>query len=338
MPLRLSLPSESTSFEDPRWRSFAINLLRVFVGTLAFLFAILLIVDPFDSGRSPVAIAEGVIDNAPRFSKASNGRDPQFDSAVFGNSHGQILHPRRLSELTGLKFVQMTVPGTAAAEQLVLLRWFMRHHPRIGAIVIAADEAWCTQEPSLPTTNPFPYWLYKGDWEYLSHLLSRPALTRVPRRLALAFGLMERSDPAGFIDYELPGGRTFVPPPLTAGSPVVPPVAFPKLEFPAVDRLAEAIADLPQDAALIVVRPPVFFTSVPAQGSSEAARLDQCQAAFERLLQSRARGGFLNFRVDSEMTRDPRNFLDASHYLSPLAKHVEAGIAAATDELRAKPR
>ena len=113
-------------------------------------FALVIAVDPYDSGRFGWLGIEGVSDESPRTANASRGRDPQFDSAVIGNSTGQLLSPAELSRATGARFVQLTVPGTGPREQIALLRWFARHHDRVGAIVIVTDSTWCTEESALP--------------------------------------------------------------------------------------------------------------------------------------------------------------------------------------------
>lgn len=101
-------------------------------------FGFVLLIDPYDSGRFGRGWISGIVDENPSTASASRGRDPRFNSAVIGNSHGQLIDPARLSSDSGLKFVQLTVPGSGPREQLTLLRWFMDHHPHIGAIVLTA--------------------------------------------------------------------------------------------------------------------------------------------------------------------------------------------------------
>ena len=84
----------------------------------------MLAVDPYDSGRFGILGITGVVDESPRTANASRARDPQFDSAVFGNSTGQLLKPSELSQLTGSSFVQLTVPGTGPREQLAIMDFF----------------------------------------------------------------------------------------------------------------------------------------------------------------------------------------------------------------------
>ncbi len=132
------------------------------------IFALVILVDPYDSGRFGFIGIKGISDESPRTANASRGRDPQFNAAVFGNSTGQLLKPAELSRATGVRFVQLTVPGTGPREQIALLRWFVRHHARADALVIVTDPVWCTDDPALPILNPFPFWLYSDSTSNIS--------------------------------------------------------------------------------------------------------------------------------------------------------------------------
>src|SRR6187455_1266356 len=98
--------SSSTSSSDHAVGSEAITWgrwLLAFLGAIAFgsavIFALVLIVDPYDSGRVGILGIEGVVDASPRTANASRARDQNFDSAVIGNSTGQLLKPSELSRL-----------------------------------------------------------------------------------------------------------------------------------------------------------------------------------------------------------------------------------------------
>src|SRR5262245_26823747 len=134
--------SSTSSSEWPAaaWRHWLATFLGVLVAVFGGLYAAVVLLDPYDTGRFAVLPSVGVVDGNPRTANASRGRDPQFDAAIFGNSAGQILDPRELSRLTGLSFVQMTVPGTRIREQLAMARWFQRHHRQIGAWVFVTDD------------------------------------------------------------------------------------------------------------------------------------------------------------------------------------------------------
>src|SRR5215831_9245801 len=160
---------------DDAWRGFATRFLAVFVAVLAVTLAFVILIDPYDSGRFPSLGIVGVSDTNQRTEYVSLGRSDKFNAAIFSDSHGQLLDPDRLTQTTGLSFVQLSVPGANAPEQLAVMRWFIRHHAHIGAIVLAADQRWCSENPQ--PWRLFPFWLYgDSDWDYLvSSLNSRSA-------------------------------------------------------------------------------------------------------------------------------------------------------------------
>ena len=106
------------------------------------------------------------------------------------------------------------------------------------ALVIGVDEQWCGQDATLPITNPFPFWLYGGDLQYLINALSSRSVAFAWRRLRLAGGSAERTDPSGYWNYEL-GRVPAFDPPGTDRTPVDLSPAPPReaLRFPALCAL-----------------------------------------------------------------------------------------------------
>jgi hypothetical protein len=146
------------------WRRW----LRVFCTTLGTgtvcLYAALVLIDPYDSGRFPGLGIVGFADENPRTAGVARARSTQFNAAIFGNSTAMRLDPNRLSSATGLSFVQLAIAGTGPEEQMALLRWFIVNHRRIGALVIDTDDnTWCTQEEAPPLLFQFPFWLYGSN-------------------------------------------------------------------------------------------------------------------------------------------------------------------------------
>src|SRR5580700_2687055 len=90
------------------WRRFALAFLTVFFGVIGSIYAALVAIDPYDTGRFPTPLKPGVLDGNQRTANASRGRDPRFNAAVIGDSRGQLLDPEKLSRTTGLEFVQLT--------------------------------------------------------------------------------------------------------------------------------------------------------------------------------------------------------------------------------------
>src|ERR1700730_14846153 len=132
--------------DDAAWRAVVVRFLVVFVAVLALTLALVMLIDPYDSGRFPSIGISGVSDVSQRTLNVSLGRSDTFDAAIFGNSHGQLLDPDRLTHAPGQSFVQLATPGAFAPEQLAMMHWFILHHSRIGALVLAADDRWCVED------------------------------------------------------------------------------------------------------------------------------------------------------------------------------------------------
>lgn len=312
------------------WRRFAIVFLGVFFGGLGSIYAFLLLIDPYDTGRFPTLLKPGVFDGGQRTANASRGRDPQFNAAVFGNSRGQLLDPAKLSAATGLSFVQLTTPGSGPKEHVTLMRYFLRHHPGVEAIVLSVDERWCGHDPSLPVIFPFPFWLYRGDIEYLAHLLSTRAITSAQNRIKLARGLVPPTDPRGYMDYESGRVRNFHPAAATAAVETGTAVPAKPVDtaFPALAELDAVLARLPAQTGFVIVMPPVYRAMLPRPGTQIAADLPACKAALAGRLVGRPRSGFLDYLVDGPIGRDPDNFMDQEHYRMNIARLIEARIVA----------
>jgi hypothetical protein len=341
------------------WRRFALLFVGVFAGVVGIAYAFIILVDPYDSARFPsfglrspydgttnrLADLTGSIptsgatfgdtDTSQRTSNVALGRLPRFNAAIFGNSHGQLLSPQRLSRATGLSFVQLTVPGSNVREQLAMMHWFIAHHSDIGAMVLAFDERWCVTDPALPLRTPFPFWLY-GDSNlvYLANALSTRSLRDSIRRVAAVFGSPAAVDPAGYADYEMGKAWTFKPGRRATAD------EFPtqnemssraETDFPGLVRLDAVLGEVPAATPVVIVMPPQFYTRLPPAGTPAAQFRDACK---ERIAARARRGAFIDFFVDSEIARSPENFMDDEHYRSNIAQIIEADIAAVLDGRR----
>jgi hypothetical protein len=291
-------------------------------------FVFIVVVDPYDSGRFPSIGLVGISDETQRTANVSLGRSSGFNAAIFSNSHGQLLDPARLTQQTGLSFVQLAIPGADAPEQLAMLHWFIRHHVRIGALVLAADTRWCVPNPH--PWSWFPFWLYgDSDFQYLINLLNTRAGGAAIRRIRHALRLIKPSDPRGYDDYErgIRPGYTFdfptPPPPPAFDTSAVDPGAYP---FPAIDRLAVELAAAPADTPIVILFPPEYYSELPREAAA-ASPIAACKARLARLASGAPRRGFLDYFVDSPMARDGGNFDDLEHYRARVARQLEADIA-----------
>jgi hypothetical protein len=331
----MSSSISSSDAIDPRWRGFVVVFVAasalLLAGTLGFLAAL----DPYDTGHLALVQRAGVAEQGPRTADASRGRDPRFDSAIFGNSHAQLLRPETLKDETGLNFVSLIVPGTYPKEQFVLIDWFMRHHTNPAAIIIGLDSNWCVD--SLNNDKPFPFWLYdQSSLAYLSGLLRFSALEHVPGRLALLLGKTTPARPDGYRNYgeDYRGYPGLLDKQLVGGRPEGS--INPRNLFPAADRLQKVLAGLSPSTRVVLAWPPVHIGAQPLPGSQAEATLSACHAAYAALAAERAETIVVDWAVDRPETRMDENFYDTSHYRDALAEVFQKEIAAALDAMEQK--
>jgi len=317
-----------TSDPSPGWnRCLAACLGALGIGAL-LLFAVVIAVDPYDSGRFGLFGIDGVDDRNTQTATVSRARDPQFDSAVIGNSTAQLLNPADLSQATGLRFVQLYLTGGSAREQLAVLDFFLRNHPRVGALVIVADPFWCGHERVAPRPGEFPYWLYgSSSLAYMARLLSWPAIEHVSQRISIGLGWRKRNDPDGFFSYEdiwLPGTFRDTNRPR---DPAPAATAAGRDNFPDIALLDDVVKRLPVSVSVVLVVPPTFNTTVAKPGTPAAAERETCNRALQRTVAGRPYSNFINYRIENALTRDLANFADHIHYRPIIASRMVKGIA-----------
>lgn len=342
--------SSSTSSSEPAdkpapaagWTRFSLTLLAAGALFALVFLVVAFLLDPYDTGRSPLGLKEGVRPQGPRTALASRGRDPQFTGAIFGNSHIQLISPDELRARTGIPFVSLIAPATTPKETLATIDWFLRHHrePPAKAIVIGIDNYWCTADATLPNEKPFPFWLLSRSLpEYVGGLMRFDLLEELSRRVSyLTSRKAERAPANGYWDYEAnyraqgydtnPEIRARLDRPQeTGGGNVAGP-------FPAAAALEQFMTTAPAETALILVRPPVYATALPEPGSRDAAADAACRSAFADLATRRPRTALVDWRTDRPELRDSALFFDHSHYRQPVARLVEADIARAIQDLK----
>lgn len=329
---------------DPGWRAFS----GWFGGTAAvvlggYLFLAYL-VDPYDSGRSPLVSGSGVRPQGPRMAAASRGRDPAFSGAVIGNSHIQLVSPQRLRDRSGIPFVQLSVPATSPAEQFAILGWYLRHHPEPEAVVIAPDEYWCTDDPALPNPKSFPFWLFADSTPaYLRGLMRFSVAQEVVNRLGRSLRRdPPRARPDGWSDYEDQYLGLAARDPHKAGeqaaqrdtpAPDTPDPGRAGPAFPAATRFAELVGRLPLRTALVVVFPPVSPAALPRPGTAREAAEAACKAAIVTVARRHPLSAVIDWRTRRPDVADPSLFFDQSHYRHPVATGLADVIADAIRNL-----
>jgi hypothetical protein len=316
------------------WVWFSRLFLIVSVIIFGGLAAIVVALDPYDTGRLPGVVKVGVPAQGPRTAHASRGRDIAYDAAIFGNSHVQLLSPARLAGATGVPFVSLIVPATGPQEQLALLDYWLKHRasaPR--AIVIGIDGYWCRKEPDMPTWQPFPFWLYGESLAgYIRGMIRFQGLEEIDRRLRYVAGKLPRARPDGYWNYEEDYGAL-----LQANNGLLPKLDHPRVtisanltgRFPPVDALAGRLARLPATTSVVLLRPPVHILGLPNPGSDEAKTDAACAKAFSQLAKSRPHTVLIDARFDSEQARIASHWFDHTHYRASVALQLEEMIVKA---------
>lgn len=298
--------------------------------------AAVILIDPYDTGYFPSLIGAGVVDQNDTTSTVGRGRDGRFNAGIFGNSHGLLIDPARLSPATSLSFVQLTTLGAGPREQLTLIRYFLRRHADAAALVLVADRAWCVHDPALPDewasgSYRFPYWLF-GDsrLRYLANMLSARPFGLMRRRILFAVGRLAPVDPAGVAAY--PANWDGAQAPIPTREPAVPLNGSPtqiSTEFPAVDRLEALLAAARPDIAVVVAMPPIYYRLLPDPRTVQSVELASCKERLVRVVARRQRGAFVDFLVDSPLSRQKSSFLDLHHMREDVARAIEVPIVAA---------
>lgn len=322
------------------WRGFARTLLLSVAGLFAGYLALAVPVDPYDTGRSELLARGAVRPQGPRTASAVRGRDPAYTGAVIGNSHIQLIEPAALSRLTGIPFVQLSVPATGPTEQFALLGWYLQHHARPDAIVLSADAFWCADDPSFPSEHGFPYWLI-GDWPaYLRGLIRFSAAQETVNRLGWLLSPRRKTAAAdGWWDYErnyLSQGFGIDPAKKAALEKPAGPDAEPHHggPFPIADRLRAELARVPARTPVVVVFPPVYVRAEPPPGSPRARAEAACRAQVRSVLATHPASAVVDWRDGRPGAADPDQFFDQTHYRLPLARALTTDIGAAIVRLR----
>jgi hypothetical protein len=214
------------------------------------------------------------------------------------------------------------------------MRWFIRHHSEISALVLGFEERWCADR--MPSTRTlFPFWLYgDSDLVYIANMLSTRTIRDSADRVMFALGRNTLPRQDGYDDYEIGRKRNFRPiqtfaPREERSRPSIADLAktAPSRSFPALDALDDVLRILPAAAKVVVVLPPQYAARVSDDDGALDQGINACKVEFWR--RTRPRGAFADFLVQSPITRNAENFWDDEHYTSSVARTVEAGIVRA---------
>ena len=322
--------------EPGRWRRLLALYLASVLALGGITAALILALDPYDTGRFSLFAEVGVPNFGPRLTTASRARAREMDTAIVGNSTIQLIDPTRLSAQSGGHVVSLTVPGTGPEEQLVIGRYFLENHSKgmLRGLVFGIDGTWCTAH--LVLLNPFPFWLYaESDLDYLDNMMrlasARAAIVKA--KLLLGRGQVATRD--GYDDYErdrswdAEAARRRLS--QAAVDAAVPDQDAPVDDIAAAPLLAQFLTSLPSAVPVVLVIPPRYRDPEATPAASAVARQRACAAAYRKVAHGRAKTAMLDF-IEQKEVAGPDEFWDPIHYRAPVARRMEAAIAAALRE------
>jgi hypothetical protein len=318
------------------WRRFLTTFVATALLGAAGLLALVVLIDPYGTGRLTPITSPRVPPLIERYATPSLGRNPAFDSAIFGNSTAELLSPVELDRRLGGRFVQLFVKGTGPEEQLVVIDWFRRHHPEgTRFLVFGIDTYWCDRNHAIPVpTPPFPYWLYGPDADYLRGLISYRALGTSFRRVGVLLGRGKTLRADGFVDYELSQPYD--------GDAALQRVLGKAEEFRAIDArlspdtpapampqfgaLGDEIRRFPAGTRSFLVFMPLNAHLLPPPGSARATELAACKAAARRMAETMPGIVVLDRWQAGPETLDDKLWWDGAHFRGAVARIIEAMI------------
>lgn len=288
-------------------------------------FAYLLISDPY--GRLGIRSSAKVPNLSERELGVSRALDPQFDSAIVGNSTTIPMQPEVLDRLTGHRFVSLSMSGSGPRAALDTARFFLRHHPNAKTVVIGLDDGWCTKGADFDEAHPFPSELYGSDLAYLAWLATHTSWETL--KIARAKAGSNRLD--GYHPYdEVFRAHDFDNPAVAlehlnrATRPVQARYAVP-YRFEPPEMLRDLITETP-GIGFVLFWTPRYLTLLPVEGTSAADADGACKRQVAEL------AGPNVYIVDWSGPRpenlEPGNFYEPNHYRDALALKIEREIAA----------
>jgi hypothetical protein len=323
------------------------NFIRTFVITaLAFgavIFAMILVLDPYQNVPFSPALARAPVAGNQRFAYPALARDPQFDSVIVGTSTTRMLDPDKLDGLFASKFVNLSMNSATAYEESEILKLFLRNHDQPRQVIVGVDVSWCERREDLSryTFRKFPQWMYDDNrWNDLAFLFNDKAVENAARMLELLLGRREPKYQANgykrFVpderDYDpakarakLYGREDYEPDADSVIAEVIPTLAQPSWRFAAHALLPELLQEIPAETQKILV-----FVPYHQHWLAKAAPLyAECKGRLLEISHFYPNTHLIDFMFPSKITADDNNYWDSLHYSETLARKVEIMIAEA---------
>ncbi len=303
---------------------------------VALVYAFVVLVDPFDAlPLSPPADRAPVASNA-RYAFPALARSERFDSALFGTSTSRLLRPATLNPLFDARLANLSMNDATAHEQILLMRVFLRAHPRPNVFMVGMDVRWCETGADYQrwTGRSVPLWMYDGNrWAGYANMLNLYAIETAGQAFGVLAGFKAethgRDGYARFVPPDdaydrakvannLRNAGTLIPPGPRDG----PPETW---RHPALEDLAAILAPLPAETRIVLFFVPYHqVLQVPPGAYGEDA-----WAACKRRTAALPRALVVDFMRPSPITSNNDHYWDALHFTTGIADRIAHGLAAA---------
>ncbi|MEN8236869.1 MAG: hypothetical protein ABFQ95_04940 [Pseudomonadota bacterium] len=323
----MALGTGNSGSPPANWRTFLKTTLLTFIGGVVAVYALILVIDPYDVVWFSPPLARKPVSTNQRYSYPAFARDVAFDSVIIGTSTARLIKPERLNTHFGAKFANLAMNSATAYEQSKILKLFLRHHPKPRCVIIAIDTVWAQSgsDDQKYTFRPFPEWMYDDlGGVALIRLLNLETVQQSVRQLRYLSGL--RPPRFGYDGYEI-----FVPDQSQYdlakarkkiyGSPqprVRQPVQEKAIDntqwsFPAHLLLQEILEQIPQETMKIILFVPYHIYNQPLENTSDHARWSSCKQQITKMSSGLQNVVVLDFMIESKITCVDENYWDPLH-------------------------
>jgi hypothetical protein len=318
------------------WRQFSTTLILSCCIALTLLYALILIIDPYDSVSFSPNWDRYPVSRHSRDYNAVLARRLHYDSAVVGTSTSMLLHPDELSQTFGGRFVMLSMPAASPFEQMQLLRLFHRHHPKIHTLLIGLDGAWCDpngapRHVGLMVNQQYPAWLYdERPWGTLPPL-DQNTIDDAGMQLRALLGLRIKYErkPDGYWDFTNALHKDNDPESIHRRLYNEPErqILVPKKDdglpaYPDLNELEAILSELSPETSKILFFSPYHHVQLPESDTDQMATWQNCKDRAAAIVARVPGTTVVDFMVRSRITEDDNNYIDGHHYRRHIASEL----------------
>ncbi|RYU59645.1 hypothetical protein EWI61_08420 [Methylolobus aquaticus] len=329
--------NSSISSSEIAWRRFCGLALLGALAPIAVLYALMLIIDPYDSVPFSPAWDRYPVRSDHRHWNAKLVRQPGFDSLVIGTSTAMLMKPQVLEAAFGGRFVNLAMPSATPFESLRLLERFRSSRLAVRTVLVGIDSQWCQPDISRPFTNEklrkaSPEWLYDSVlWNDLPPF-NKTSLKATYDQARAMLGLFvpyqrwrdgyeditkslhKHTDPESVRKriYDGPHEGRLWRKQNYHDHPA----------YPGLAQLADALESLPATTLKILFFAPYHVFHQAEPGSEQEALWEGCKQRAAALAHRLPNSVVVDFLRRSRITRDDSNFIDGYHYTTAIADEL----------------